>query len=270
MKKCLFIASFFLLCGFSVFSQADTAVAFIKKYKGDITDFAVDQLENIYLINAAGQLKKIDARGDSVAVFNNLRNYGKPSFIDVSNPLRILLYYREFSTIVLLDRLLNIRSTIDLRRQDIFQAQAVCLSYDNKIWLYDEFEHKLKKMDDDGKLLFATADFRQLFGEAFTFSSIIDQDRQLYLYDKSKGAMLFDYYGAFKAKAAITGWSNFNVTGKTLNGIMHDSLMRYDPVTFRLQQAALPAAFRQAGHVVITATRLYALKENELTIYRLR
>ena len=65
--------------------------------------------------------------------------------IDVSNPMRVLLYYKDFSTIVILDRFMTNRSTIDLRKQDIFQVEAVCLSYDNKIWVYDEFEHKLKK-----------------------------------------------------------------------------------------------------------------------------
>jgi hypothetical protein len=94
--------------------------------------------------------------------------------------------------------LLANRSTIDLRKQDIFQVEAVCLSYDNKIWLYDEFEHKLKKIDEDGKLLFATTDFRQLFDEAFSFTSICDQDGYLYLYDKNKGVYVFDYYGTLK------------------------------------------------------------------------
>jgi len=40
--------------------------------------------------------------------------------LDVTNPLRVLLYYKDFSTIVILDRLLSNRSTIDLRKQDIF------------------------------------------------------------------------------------------------------------------------------------------------------
>src|SRR6186997_880367 len=134
----------FLLFTFYFVSNAQTDSLFIplKKIKGDITAFAAD---NIYLLNSYDQLKKIDANGDSVAVFNNIRKYGKVAQLDVTNPLRVLLYYKDFSTIVILDRLLANRSTIDLRKQDIFHVEAVCLSYDNKIWLYDEFEHKLKK-----------------------------------------------------------------------------------------------------------------------------
>ena len=165
-------------------AQIDSSFMPWKKIKGDITAFAADNFDNIYLLNSYDQLKKIDANGDSIAVFNNVRKYGKVAQIDVSNPLRVLLYYKDFSTVVILDRLLNIRGTIDFRKQDIFQVQAVCLSYDNKIWLYDEFDHKLKKIDEDGKLLFATTDFRQLFDEAFSFTTICDQDGFLYLYDR--------------------------------------------------------------------------------------
>jgi hypothetical protein len=72
--------------------------------------------------------------GDSVAIFNNVKKFGKISTIDVSNPLKVLLYYKDFSTIVVLDRLLATRNTIDLRQQNIFQVNAIGQSYDNNIW----------------------------------------------------------------------------------------------------------------------------------------
>jgi hypothetical protein len=37
--------------------------------------------------------------------FNNVKKFGKISTIDVSNPLKVLLYYKDFSTIVVLDSL---------------------------------------------------------------------------------------------------------------------------------------------------------------------
>jgi hypothetical protein len=220
-------------------------------------------------LNSYDQLKKINANGDSVAVFNNVRKYGKLAQIDVSNPLRTLLYYKDFSTIVVLDRLLATRSTIDLRKQDIFQVQAVCLSYDNKIWLYDEFEHKLKKIDEEGKLLFATTDFRQLFDEAFSFTAISDQDGLLYLYDRNKGVYVFDYYGTLKNIFTLTGFDNFKTVGKFITGTRNDSLIRYHPANLLFQHVKLPEAFRKAQSIYFTATKAYALKQNELEVYKL-
>lgn len=270
MQKQLSI--FFLLftfCFVSIAQSDSTFVPFVK-IKGDIVAFAADNFDNIYLLNSSDQIKKINENGDSVAVFNNVRRYGKVAQIDVSNPLRVLLYYKDFSTVVVLDRLLSIRTTIDFRKQDIFQVQAVCLSYDNQIWLYDEFEHKLKKIDENGKLLFATSDFRQLFGEAFSFTSISDQDGFLYLYDRNKGVYVFDYYGALKNIFSLTGYDNFRAVGKFITGTRNDSLMRYYPANLLLQEVRLPEAFRKAQSILFTATKAYALKKNELDIYRLR
>lgn len=270
MLKKVYIFLFMMMAEAGVQAQGDTAFSFLKKISGDITAFTVDNLDNVYLINSGDQLKKLDANGDSVAVFNNVRKTGKVSCIDVSNPLRVLLYYKDFSTVVVLDRLLNVRNSIDLRQQDIFQVQVIGLSYDNKIWLYDEFEHRLKKIDEDGKLLFATADFRQLFGEPYSFSSISDQDGLLYLYDKSKGVLVFDYYGTLKNRIPLTGWENFKVSGKYIFGTRNDSLLRYQPAVFLSEEIKLPPPFRQALSIRFTSSRAYALKKNELEIYRLR
>ena len=266
------LSVFFLLFAswFATSAQKDSSFVPFVKIKGDIIAFAADNFDNIYLLNSSDQIKKIDANGDSVAVFNNVRRYGKVAQIDVSNPLRVLLYYKDFSTVVILDRLLSIRTTIDFRKQDIFQVQAVCLSYDNQIWLYDEFEHKLKKIDENGKLLFATTDFRQLFGEGFSFTSISDQDGFLYLYDKNKGVYVFDYYGTLKNIFSLTGYNNFRAVGKFITGTRNDSLMRYYPANLLLQEVRLPEAFRKAQSILFTATKAYALKKDELDIYQLR
>ena len=252
-----------------VIAQVDTSFQPVKTIRGDIVAFAADNFDNIYLLNSSDQLKKIDEKGDSVAVFNNVRKYGKVAHIDVSNPLRVLLYYKEFATVVILDRLLNIRGTIDFRKQEIFQVQAICLSYDNKIWLYDEFEHKLKKIDEDGKVLFATTDFRQLFDEAFSFTAIGDQDGFLYLYDKNKGVYVFDYYGTLKNIFSLTGYDNFKAVGKFITGTRNDSLMRYQASNLLLQEVKLPESFRKA-QIQFTATKAYALRKNELEVYQLR
>jgi len=79
-------------------------------------------------------------------LFSMNKKYGQASFIDVSNPLKVLLYYKDFATVVYAGSFLNIRNTIDLRKQNILQVKAIGQSYDNKIWVYDELESKLKKL----------------------------------------------------------------------------------------------------------------------------
>src|ERR1700709_2779720 len=119
-----------LLAARTVPAQQPADFALTKTIQADIVDFTVDNLGNIYLLNKDNQLKKLDANGDSLAVFNDVRRFGKIATIDVTNPLKILVFYREFTTIIVLDRFLNIVNTIDLRSLNILQAKAIGMAYD--------------------------------------------------------------------------------------------------------------------------------------------
>jgi hypothetical protein len=251
----------------AVNAQTDSSFLAVRTTQGDIIAFTVDNLDNIYLLSSTNQVKKLNAKGDSVAIFNDVKKYGKATLIDVSNPLKVLVYYRDFATIVVLDRLLTIRNTIDLRKQNILQVRAIGQSYDNKIWVYDELENKLKKIDEDGKLLQETPDFRQLFGEAPVPTKIFDQDQFVYLYDSTKGVFVFDYYGALKNKIAITGWNNFKVAGKFIFGSSNNKLYRYNISNLRIEEWKMHDQIATSSSFNFTSSRLYALKNNRLDIY---
>jgi hypothetical protein len=237
--------------------------------KGDMVEFTVDYLDNIYVLNSRNQLKKFNINGDSVAVFNDVKKFGQVSFMDASNPLKLLLYYKDYSTVVILDRFLNVRNTIDLRKQNIFRAKAIGQSYDNKIWVYDELENKLKKIDEDGKLLQETPDFRLLLGQAPSPIKIFDENKYVYLYDSLQGVYVFDYYGALKNNIMITRWNNFKVDGKYIFGSRADTLYRYEISTFQYDEWKMPEQLRQSRAFNFTSSRLYALKKDAIEIYSL-
>lgn len=259
-----------VILSFGIHAQSDTSFRPVRIIKGDIVDYAVDNLDDVYILSSTDQIKKIDAKGDSVAVFNDVKRFGKIFTIDVSDPLRLLLYYKDFSSIVILDRLLNVRNNIDLRKQNIYQVSAICQSYDNKIWLYDEVDNKLKKIDEDGKVLSETPDFRLLFGYALAPQKIFDQDKLVYLYDSAKGVFVFDYYGSFRNRIQITGWQDFKVVDKYIFGTNDNILHRYQIRTFNQQEQQLPAHFQPYTSLNFTATRLYALRKNAIEIYSFR
>jgi hypothetical protein len=232
--------------------------------------FTVDNLDNIYILSSHNQLKKLNANGDSVAVFNDVKKFGQVTFIDASNPLKVLLYYKDFATVVILDRFLNIRNTIDLRKQNIFQAKAISQSYDNKIWVYDELENKLKKIDEDGKLLQETPDFRLLLGQALSQLKIFDENKYVYLYDSIQGVYVFDYYGALKNNIMISRWQNFKVSGKYIFGSRADTLYRYEINTFLYDEWKMPEQIFRSKEFNFTSARLYALKKDGIEIYSIR
>lgn len=256
-----------LLFSIAGFCQGDSIFRFVRDYRGNITNFSVDNLGNIYMLYQNGQLKKLRPNGDSLAVFNNVRRFGKVYSIDVSNPLKVLLYYKDFGTIVILDRFLNERATIDLRRQNLLQVRAIGQAYDNNIWIFDELELKLKKISDDGRLIDQSTDFRMVFDSVPSPSHIIDQDKLVYLYDPAKGVYIFDYYGGFQNRIPFTGWTDFAVINKALFGRDKNYLYRYDMGSLQLQQIPAPSFMYEAEKIVVNPGNVYLLKDGVIMVY---
>jgi len=259
-----------LVLPFSSAAQVDSVFSFERDWGNQIVDFTVDNLGNLYILGKNDELKKIDANGDSVGVFNAVKRYGQLYSIDVTNPLKILLYYKDFGTVLTLDRYLSIRNTLDLRRQNLFQVKAVGLAYDNNIWVFDEQEGKLKRVGEDGKLISQSNDLRQLFDTLPSPDFITDQDGLVYLYDSARGAFIFDYYGTLKSRVPLLGWRDFTVAAKTMYGRKEKELLKYQPGSLNLQQVKLPATFFSASRIRITPQRLYILNNGILQAYAIR
>ena len=250
--------------------QSDSVFQYLKTIPGSFSSFNVDNLDNIYLITNTTQLKKINDHGDSVAVFNDVKRYGNPSSIDVTNPLKILLYYKNYSTVVVLDRLLTIRNTINFRKQNIFSVNSLCLSYDNNIWVFDEEDYKLKKIDEEGKILLETTGWRALFDSVPAPSQLIDRDNYVYLYDAEKGFYIFDYYGSFKNRLAFLNWTNVEVNGKTMYGFSNNKLYSYELKSLTLKEYKLPGFFGKFNSIKAMNGKVYLLNESGITIYQIK
>lgn len=243
---------------------------FQKKINYPIVSFAVNNLGELYIINTNNQLKKLNDKGDSVGVFNQVTKYGKLSYVDAQNPWKTILFYENFSTIVLLDKYLNVLTNINLRKQNIFGVKTVASSYDNNIWLFDEQENKLKKIDDAGKVLTETVDFRLLFNSVPSPVQIADRDGFVYLYDPKKGVYVFDYYGSFKNKLPFLNWKGFTVIEKNLYGFDENNLYSYSLGTLNLKHYPLPAAFKNYSSLKVGVNKIYFLKDNNLQVYSLQ
>lgn len=268
------IIVFFLCCIVSVAApaaaQSDSAFTFIKNISGKFSYFTVDQLDNIYLITSTNQLKKINANGDSAGVFNDVKRYGNISDIDVTNPLKILLYYKNFATVAVLDRFLNSRNIINFRKQNIFSVQAIATSYDNNLWLFDEQDNKLKKINDEGKLLLESTDFRMQFDSVPSPMQLIDRENFVYLYDTAKGFYIFDYYGAFKNRLPFLNWSNVAVAAKNMYGFSDRKLYSYELNSLTLKEYLLPAYLGNYSSIKAMNGKLYLMNDKGISVYQVK
>lgn len=235
--------------------------------KGQYKNFFADAMGNLFLQMPNNSIKKINSNGDSVGLFNDVRRFGNLESMDVSNPLKNILFYKDFATIIILDRFLKLRNTIDLRLSGILLPVAVAQSYDNKYWVFDAIEYKLKKINDNGNISLATADFRLLFNEAFIPQVIIDDNTKLYLYDAAFGWMIFDYYGAFLQKVSAPGWKDVQVIPNKLCGRITNDWVEYSYKSFTEKKQTLPVAVCSSEKIFKNGNYYTALEHEGICSY---
>lgn len=227
----------------------------------------VDVLNNLFLVTAGNQLKKINMNGDSMAVFNDVKKYGNPSLVDVTNPLKVLLYYKNYSTVVILDRFLSQRNSINFRQQNIFSVKAVATSYDNNIWLFDEQNLNLKKIDEQGSIMQESTDWRLLMKDVPSPEIIIDNNNFVYLYDANKGFYIFDYYGTYKNNLPFLQWENVSINANRLSGFSGKQYFSYELQSLNLKTYRLPDSFTAYSSIKAMNGKIYLLKKEGIEIY---
>ena len=270
LRKILFFSLFSIACSHVTVAQNDSTYQFLKTIPGSFSSFAIDNLDNVYLLTKSNQLKKINLNGDSLGVFNDVRRFGHLSYIDASNPFKILLLYSDFSTIVVLDRFLNAVNIIDLRSQNIVDVNVIATSYDNQTWVFDEGDVTLKKIDDNGNIVQRTIDFRTLFDSVPSPVQMLDRNGFVYLYDPEKGFYIFDYYGSLKNRLPFLHWTNVDASINTIEGFNDSTFYQYRLGSFDLIEKRTPSFFKSATQIKAANNKLYLLKPEGIQVYQYR
>lgn len=138
MKKYAFIL--LVMVPFWAFCQ-EVKVVFDKSIPIDATTFAGrDGFENYFYLKNEVFHKKSDMKEVQFANFS----LGIPSKIDLTNSLKITLFFEKFNTIVLLDGQLNEIQKIDLSKATTpIIASYAGLSSLNSLWIYNTINQQL-------------------------------------------------------------------------------------------------------------------------------
>lgn len=262
------ICMLFCITGFidAVSQESLLNIQLIKQIKGEFDLFEVDESGSVYLLTSGGQLKKFNANLDSLSVFNEVRRYGKLHTIHTQHTLRTYLYFKNFNVVLILDRLMQIVQRVDLRKLSLFQVNAVCPSYDNQLWIFDEQNSRIKKIRLDGSIAFESTDLRLVFAEKVSPVKMIEHQGHLYLLDAEQGIYVFDYYGGFKEKIDVSNIKEFQSLGNDIlfNDAQEIWTKRTEKNSIHWRLVGLPSEMQQT---FFSPTFFYALSKSGLSIY---
>ena len=168
----------------------------IKEIKIEANRLATDKLQNIYIATTENELIKYDSKGKELYKYSNF-DLGEISHIDASNPFNILVYYEDYQAIEILDRTLTKTAEFDLFNSDAPTVRAVAMSNDQFIWIYDELNFKLKKLNTSGEVIFESANLSIIFENDYIPTFVAELGGNVYLSAPNKSVYVFDIFGNY-------------------------------------------------------------------------
>ncbi len=155
---------------------------------------ASDPLGHFYLVQE-GQIRKIDSLGQVMYTFSDPEK-GQVSWLDASDPFRILVYYRTFNQLIFLDRTLSpLGDPVRLDDLEIFVPAGICRARQGGFWVIDQSNSSLIHLDAD---LNRQVDIR-LGGintnQMESWFPMLEWKERLYICRQGQNVIQFDLYG---------------------------------------------------------------------------
>ena len=231
---------------------------------GQVDFFTTDNLGNAYVI-VGNQVLQFSASGKPKANYSE-SSYGQLRSIDVSDPLKLVLFYPDFGRLILLNAQLSVQSSIYLRQLGIQQAMIACGSDYGGYWLFDRQDFQLKKVDLNLQIAYQSGDLLSLTSVNVNPNFMIENNGFVYMNDPLNGIFVFDRYGTYFKTIPIKIAGHFQIIENELLYISDSSLKAFHLKTLIEREILLPA-HSNIKNARIESQELYLLTNDSLAFY---
>ena len=224
-----------------------------------------DPVENFY-ISTNTSIWKTSSQKNQSFIYDSKKS-GNITLIDAGDPMKILVFYKDLSLITFLDNFMAETSfNISLMDFGLDQAEVVCKSLNNGIWVYDTKQDKLVKISSALKVEMEILNVQRIIGEAFSPKQMMERTSGLYLNDPMKGIYVFDNYGSFLRKIPELNISKFNVIENTIAFRQSNDINTLNTRTLEFNKIYSDSIMTDFS---INEKKLYILNADSLHIYKL-
>jgi hypothetical protein len=256
LSACLLL---FVFCSFA------PAFRLINTYAVKANSISVDNFGNFYTVSN-NKVLKFGSDGKYLYPYEEFR-YGKIGMLDVTNPMKLLVYYPDFSTVVALDRFLSPLTTYNFFNLGYQNITAIGSSIDGRLWFYDNVDFKLKKIDESGTIFRESQPLNVILEKAPNPDFIIERDNQVYVNDPELGILVFDFFGSYNKTIPLKGLHRFQIVQQQVVYQDNYQLKSYNPVSFELKEVNLPDTI-DLVQAVLEKESMGILKKESVDFYK--
>jgi len=183
-----------------------------------------DDFKNIYYIKNNTLHKKTDQR---IFTYTNTQ-LGEITSVDIKNPLKILLFYKNFNTVLILDNNLNELTTPINLNTTSFSKNAFLVngSSNNNLWVYSLDDDTLQLYNYQTQNIQFTTQALSFYQNDFKVQKIVSTYKNCWLIGK-KSILHFDEYGTFIETIKLTNFTDVDVLKDTFIYLKDNNLYRY-------------------------------------------
>lgn len=255
---CLLLLFFGSVCG--------QAISLVKKVplKNLVVTGSIDRGGNIYIADKKGSLYKMDSAGVLLHAYSPDRK-GKINYLEAWETLNVLLFYGDLQEYRYLNRFLTQLATQRLP-QNIF-ASLLTPSADNSIWVFDDSDFTLKKLNTGYNAIEIVTDLSGIVDVNFQGAHIREYQHLIFMADSQAGIYVFDNLGNYIRTLTFSNVHYFSFLQNKLYFLSGNNVLFYDIYTG--EEWTIPIPLEQEYKLVLaTDTRLYLVAERSIDIYQ--
>lgn len=199
----------------------------------------VDNLDNIYLLSPNDEVLKYEANGKLRWRYSNNR-FGKLHSVDVSDPLRIILFYADFQQVVVLNNNLNEITKYAFAKTGDLWVTNVASANNNGLWIFDRMSNSLIKLSSNFTEQIRSQNLLQIFDMGLKPKKLLATNEFVLLQQEDNSLLQFDRFGGFLNMLPLDSVADFNVIGETIFYQKNGYLLQYHSRKTEVSKIQLP------------------------------
>jgi hypothetical protein len=251
----------FFTCILSVSFSEGSPACIIYSGPGNLV---TDHFGNAYVIS-----------GESIRKYNNncvfQREYSNKTFgaitsADATNPLRIVLFYRDFNRVIFLDDMMSqLGEPVQLETIGFPTATLACASHDNGLWIFDQQSLGLIRLNRNLVIEQHTGNLAQLLDTTIQPNFLIEKDTRLYLNNPATGILVFDIFGTYSKTIPVRGLRSLQIIDDNLVYYNEQRLMMWNLLTN--EESLVHAADTGSTDMRIEKEKVYVMGKTSVSTF---
>ena len=156
----------------------------------------IDQLNNLLIVDDKNFIHRYTNQTEKLFTYND-NTLGLISHVDVTDPLKIVVYKKDYGVAIFLDNTLSEMDRINLYENGYTEIPCLASSNDGNLWIYDYTDYRIKKIRQDGKVLLESMSMLDFGLQSIQPFYMQERLGKLILQDENNGIFLFDNLGQF-------------------------------------------------------------------------